>query len=1628
MDRVGNYVIEKEISGSNYSFVYKCVKTQNKAIAIKIAREPTTQCNTLITREYEILSKFKHPNIISVFDYGTDKDKRAFFTMEYIDGGTLRQKFKGYSKTCLEALMQVVYALITFHSKGYVHGDLKIDNIMYVPRDKRVALIDFAFAGIPHRSALQGGTLDYIAPEIMKGMGIDQRSDLYSLGVIMYEVFGDSKPPENYSPLKNIPGSINKMIQRLLLHEPTARGTIPELYDVLAQFVKKPDFNTSCYKVRLPQLVYTGNSDIIDKLLKTNGTALFIKGDTGIGKTRLLQEIRYESVKKNRAVLYHSGSKNRHLYETFMDFLDLKAEDTRDRDNSYQVYALIASALARNAQKQPISVLVDDLDYLSEYDIDLFRYIGHGIKTKNITLIGSVTKHNKIADVGFEVITLKPLQEKDVETLLARTFHSVVQKGNNRNRRAVEFTHWLYTHSGGYPFFIEEILHTVYRNNAIVFQKNIWYVDMSRVTEISVPATMEHFISRRIAECTKRELEILRILALVDRPVDSILLDTLLDFEYAYDLEQLKACGLIIEYIEDNRRLVFIPNLILAEKVRDSIAKNRIKKYRTYIIDAIKASALENYYIPVLAQLYMNIDDYETAYSYLLRSAKRAELIHDYFSARKYYGEILRYENGIHLDKGSETKLKIADLHLLLDDLPDVIKHCNEVLKSNRKDLYPHAYYNLGTVYLSMDNYKKAFGYMQKALKQSRTKDDQDDIKLGIYSLLCLQEKRNNLIPLFIQPFPISRDKKDIEALIETMYYQSIYEWLKGNIGQAVRRAKETIRLSAPQEMCLHIAYANHLLGIIHHEQEDYDQAEVHMDKALNTFMELKMDKATAYAHYARACISSGKGNFTQAFNGLNEMNIISRQINDTNLQYVSVMLKGRITEYLGRFDEAMLLYKIAMKIKPDAACPQCGISSVLLKKDQIDDAISLLSPLKTFESDEIQIRYLILKAVVYMQSVKVKQAKDILDRILKNISRNELQPAQKSPLILSVALLYTEMGFSKKALQLLKDSNNSVYPKSREAFVARIFTDICRFDMGEIPDIDLRKNIDQLKKMGCIYDIIYCNRIKYESIIRKNNITVDKKTTIEELNELKDISTAIGAVRECRKIEEILLNLYPDHIKELTKRQLSTEYLNMFTDLAGLINMKLGDEDFVQKLLDLVIQATNAERGALFLKSATGKLTFTAGQNLDKVTIKDARELSQTILKEVEKDNIIIARDALSDSNFSYKKSIILNQIRSLLCVPLSIQKNVVGALYLDSRKAADTFNVKDKEMLLSVSRILASVIDKSAAFRMMNQENLLLKAKMINDIGSGFVLGKSTQMKNVYQLINSVSETLSPVLLQGETGTGKGMLARLIHIRSKRSKDKFIVINCGAIPDTLLESELFGHKRGAFTGAMSDKKGLLEEADKGTVFLDEIANTSPAFQAKLLDTIEMKRIRRVGDTKMRSIDVRWIFATNRDLEHEIAQKSFREDLFYRINVVKIEIPPLRKRKQDIPVLAQFFLKKYSDEMGKQIKGFSAQALNKLKRYSWPGNVRELQNVIERAVVFIEGDRINEHNVQIVEESPKEIIKINLAKDRAVKKALIKALHIANWNVKKAAQMLGVNRKTVQRYMNEYNVKKPLK
>jgi two-component system response regulator PilR (NtrC family) len=259
---------------------------------------------------------------------------------------------------------------------------------------------------------------------------------------------------------------------------------------------------------------------------------------------------------------------------------------------------------------------------------------------------------------------------------------------------------------------------------------------------------------------------------------------------------------------------------------------------------------------------------------------------------------------------------------------------------------------------------------------------------------------------------------------------------------------------------------------------------------------------------------------------------------------------------------------------------------------------------------------------------------------------------------------------------------------------------------------------------------------------------------------------------------------------------------------------------------------------------------------------------------------------------------------------------------------------------------------------------ENRDLRAELRGKYRFDGLVGRSTKMRAIFELIERVAATGSTILIQGESGTGKELIARAIHYNSGRGDKPFVSINCGALPDELLESELFGHMRGSFTGATQNKKGLFEAAGGGTIFLDEIGETSPAMQTKLLRVLQERRIRRVGGTEEIEVDVRVIAATNQDLERMVRDRAFREDLFYRINVIPIRMPALREKPEDIPALAVHFLEKYRKAMGKPVRGISDPAMEYLEGYHWPGNVRQLENVIERAVALETADVVQLDNL----------------------------------------------------------------
>jgi two-component system response regulator PilR (NtrC family) len=265
----------------------------------------------------------------------------------------------------------------------------------------------------------------------------------------------------------------------------------------------------------------------------------------------------------------------------------------------------------------------------------------------------------------------------------------------------------------------------------------------------------------------------------------------------------------------------------------------------------------------------------------------------------------------------------------------------------------------------------------------------------------------------------------------------------------------------------------------------------------------------------------------------------------------------------------------------------------------------------------------------------------------------------------------------------------------------------------------------------------------------------------------------------------------------------------------------------------------------------------------------------------------------------------------------------------------------------------VLRMKVREKIESRQLKQENVLLKRTLGLSHQFANIIGRSETMLEVFKMIETVARTNSTILLTGESGTGKGLVAQAIHFHSLRRERPVVAVNCGALPEALLESELFGHMRGAFTGADANKKGLVEVAERGTVFLDEIGEMSAVMQVKLLRVLQERKFRRVGGLEEMQADIRVIAATNQDLARLVAEGRFREDLFYRINVIPIHLPPLRDRREDIPLLAQHFLAKYSEQMGKDVNAVSHEALELMTRYDWPGNIRELENTIERAVAL---------------------------------------------------------------------------
>jgi len=530
----------------------------------------------------------------------------------------------------------------------------------------------------------------------------------------------------------------------------------------------------------------------------------------------------------------------------------------------------------------------------------------------------------------------------------------------------------------------------------------------------------------------------------------------------------------------------------------------------------------------------------------------------------------------------------------------------------------------------------------------------------------------------------------------------------------------------------------------------------------------------------------------------------------------------------------------------------------------------------------------------------------------------------------------------------------------------------------------------------------------------------------VAESNPVLVQDTAEQGVAISRLCPEDALYLQPQRIAALPQTERLARDLSVLLKIATGIGGIREREGLQWQLLGMVFEVVPAERAAILLFDSAGELG--AEVAWDRVRGPGVPvQVSRVLLNRIVQERVgLLVNDVSKQSPLKDVVGLDEFGVKSVLCVPLLVSQKVAGVIYLDTTSVTDHFDEHHLQLITAVASIASLALDNARHLERLQEENRQLQTEV--NLHHEMV-GASPRMRAVYELIRRVAVTESTVLIQGESGTGKELVARAIHASSPRADGPFVAINCAAITETLLESELFGHEKGAFTGATSQKKGKLELANEGTLFLDEISEFAPALQAKLLRVLQEREFERVGGTRPLKVDIRLIAATNRALLQAVEAGAFRKDLYYRLNVVAVTLPPLRERVEDIPLLADHFVATASKRCRVRPKPISPEARTCLISYDWPGNVRELEHAIERAVVMGVAESI------LPEDLPEEIFEASPAASasspkyqnviKEQKRQLIqKALQQSNGNYIEAAKILGLHPNSLLRLIRNLDLK----
>lgn len=1169
-------------------------------------------------------------------------------------------------------------------------------------------------------------------------------------------------------------------------------------------------------------------------------------------------------------------------------------------------------------------------------------------------------------------VELGRLKKKDIETIVNKNFPEL------KNR--THLVPLLNTVSKGVPWIIYSTLNQLIEDKIIYRESDRFIYIKEKEEEVTFTGKIKDNVKSEVRNLPSGETKVLENCSVFDNSIPSDFIEYI-DTENPFsDLESLISRGFLKRH---NGKIRFASNW-LKKYLLDGLNKNKKKNIYERLID----SKLK---IP------------ETCFPLELELGYKERAINSMEKAIKKRVKERNYRDAIDILKKKISIKKIPEDLLLMARLFELIgnyKKALEVYEELRRDEPENMIYLLRTAINRgrTGNKKGAIKSLKKLVDdvEGRTRE------FIIYKIgrMLIDTGKIDEAENLLKEFRNSCDNRD-DVLSELKFLELYLSFLKGEYEKVIESG---IPLSKTERDPYIRGVILSIIGLSQKKQEKYEEALKYLKKRLKITRELgdKYNQGISLMNNGNVLIRLER--YREAMEKLEKAHSIFKRGEMTENESDVLINLSILYIRLGLFDlmEEKLndFFKRAGKIKPELLDKYSYLKTCT---GDFERAREIIEKIK--EKDERKYR----EALSFFKFLNEKwgEAEKLATEIIEREKVNKINFREYSCLLAEA--LYHQNKI-EKAKEIIKPLSNEL-----ENLTSRYEKALILSHRGLI-----NHSSEDFKKASEIY-----KELDLPFLTGKNHL---RWGFMEFKREKIDSS-----VFHSRKAENIFENIKAKSYLMNTRKLLSRcavklsgkrKYTETYREISKLLST-IDSEDRFDQALRIIAESLNAERGAIIVGGKEGKYNIISSFNIDSATVNDAKKISSTISGRAAGGEVIITNNAGKDERFRELESVNRNRIRSILCVPITADDSIYGSLYLDSTIKKGIFIKEDKQFLQSMGRLLGILFSKGDYLQKLKSENLQLKKITESRQTFHSIVGKSLKMQEIYRTIEEVAPMNVHILITGETGTGKELVARTIHNMSNRKERPFITVDCNSLTETLLQSELFGHKKGSFTGALHDKEGMCEAANGGTLFLDEIGDAPSNVQAGLLHVTDRGEIRRIGETKWRKVDIRIISATNRNLHQLVMMKKFREDLYYRLNQITIELPPLREKKEDITLLADYYIKIFSEKKEKNIKGLTGKAIEHLKAYEWPGNIRELKNEMEVAVIRCEGKYISLKDLpdKFRKEKPEETSS-EVKKTGITKELILETLNDVKWNKSKAAEKLNISRRHFYRLLKKYNIR----